>query len=115
MQETIINHYIQAWNSTNRAERRALLEKSFASEGRYTDPHIPTPVQNLDEMDAIIATFRSRLPYQLVAIHPPEFHSYVFRFHWKMAHQEVVLSQGLFVGELNKQGKICNLICFIDQ
>lgn len=112
--ETITN-YINAWNAEEATERKEFLEKSFSENGRYIDPHIPEPVENLEQMRTIIETFRERLPHKLTLIGEPEFHNHAFRLNWKMAHNEEILSKGIFVGELDKNNKIENLICFIDK
>ena len=114
MENSALNDYIKAWNTSDPIERRSLLEESFDKQGRYVDPHIPAPVTNLDQMEEIIKTFRSRLPHKLYAVQRPELHNYAFRLKWKMEDNGTLLSKGTFVGEFNSDDKISNLICFLD-
>jgi hypothetical protein len=34
----VVADYVAAWNSADESDRRALLERSFAADGRYLDP-----------------------------------------------------------------------------
>lgn len=36
--ETIVNRYIESWNETDAARRRALIESVYAENAGYTDP-----------------------------------------------------------------------------
>ncbi len=38
--EEIVLVYVTAWTETNEGQRRALLEKSWAENGTYTDPTV---------------------------------------------------------------------------
>jgi hypothetical protein len=113
--EEIINQYINAWNEKNQTKRLEQLATCFAENGIYLDPHIPKPVSNIAEMEAIISTFQSRLPHKLVKNSQPEFHNSVFRMQWKMDNNGSVLSYGTFVGEFDETGKICRVYAFIDE
>jgi hypothetical protein len=73
-----------------------------------------TPVSNIEEMNAIISTFQSRLPHKLVINSEPEFHNSIFRTKWKMDNEGAGFSYGTFVGEFNADGKIARVFCFID-
>ena len=115
MKDKIIEQYINAWNSEDSKDREEFLRNSFDKNGRYTDPHIPEPVQNIHEMEGIIKIFRSRLPHKLKLMGGIEYHSYVFRFKWQMENNGSVLSNGTFVGEFNTENRLTNIICFIDQ
>ena len=113
MKDKIIQHYIEAWNVKDGEKRMQLLKRSFDKNGRYTDPHIPQRVEDIQQMDAVIEAFNSRLPHQLKLIGEVEFHSYVFRLKWRMEDNGSVLSNGIFVGEFGTGDLITNIICFI--
>ena len=112
--EKAIITYVSAWNADDSKERRRLLQSSFTEEGKYVDPHVPGPAENIQQMEAVIQTFRSRLPHRLSIIGQPELHHQVFRLKWKMDDQGSVLSKGIFVGEFNPDNKIKTVIGFID-
>jgi hypothetical protein len=111
----IINQYVHSWNEKDALKRLQLLNKSFAENGIYLDPHIPKPVSNLTEMNGIIKTFQSRLPHKLIKNSEPEFHNSIFRMQWKMDNEGSVLSYGTFVGEFDETNRITRIFCFIDK
>jgi hypothetical protein len=111
----IINQYFDTWNEKDNSKRAVKLSLCFSENGIYLDPHIPTPVSNIEEMNAIISTFQSRLPHKLVKNSEPEFHNSIFRIQWKMDNEGAILSYGTFVGEFDFDGKIARVFCFIDK
>ena len=113
MLETIEN-YILAWNAPDEKTRLQKLNLSFHLEGRYIDPHIQSPITNLNEMNALIRNFREKFEHKLILVDQVEIHHSVFRFSWKLEKNGSVLSRGMFCGEMNETKHIQLIFGFID-
>ena len=107
--------YLKAWNERDKTKRTAILKSCFSQAGSYVDPHIPNPVNNLEEMNEVINIFHSRLPHQLIAISEVESHNNTFRVKWKLEDKGSVLSRGVFIGVVNSENKISQIISFLDK
>ncbi|HAS42222.1 MAG TPA: hypothetical protein DCS93_17225 [Microscillaceae bacterium] len=109
-----IETYTQAWNTEDATKRQALLEASFSQTGTYIDEHVPKPAHDRAAMLEIIQTFRSRLPHKMVLKGEPQLHNHVFRMRWSLINGNSKLSEGVFVGTFDENGKIASVIGFID-
>ena len=56
----IVERYLDAFNQTDPADRRELLESLWLAEGTYTDPHVE--VQGPEGVDTFIAQTQERFP-----------------------------------------------------
>ena len=52
-----IENYIEAWNTLDEMIRLEKLNLSFSKDGRYLDPHLPSEIKNLNEMNLLIKKF----------------------------------------------------------
>jgi hypothetical protein len=109
---TTLNIFIAAWNADTEQYRRNLLQYSFAPQAVYIDPHLGKST-GIDSMQHSIAEFRDKFPHRLEATSKVETHHNIFRISWRFyAPAFGVLSQGLFVGEMNPEGQIIRLFVF---
>jgi hypothetical protein len=110
-----ITQYIACWNNSNAQERLLELEKCFAQTGQYVDDHVPNALKNIHEINDLITLFRSRLTHQLIILGAPDFHHHVFRVRCKLENEAGILSRLTFTGSFDAEGKIDNIICFLDK
>jgi hypothetical protein len=59
MQE-IVEKYLAAWNETDPAKRRALVDEVWAEDGRYTDPL--ADARGRAEIDGLIGAVQAQFP-----------------------------------------------------
>ena len=59
MQE-IVEKYLAAWNETDPAKRRALVDEVWAPDGRYTDPL--ADARGRAEIDGLIGAVQAQFP-----------------------------------------------------
>ncbi|GAA2326400.1 nuclear transport factor 2 family protein [Dactylosporangium salmoneum] len=82
----LVEKYIAAWNTTDAAARRKLVEDVFAPGARYTDPL--AAVTGRDEIDALIATAQAQFAgLQFTPAGPVDTHHDVARFGWHLGPQ----------------------------
>jgi hypothetical protein len=109
---TTLNIFIAAWNADTEQYRRNLLQYSFAPNGIYIDPDLGK-LKGIDSMYQAIAEFREKFPHRLETTGKLDTHHNIFRISWRFyAPAFGVLSQGTFVGELDKEGQIIRLFVF---
>jgi hypothetical protein len=112
---TTIHDYVHAWNASNTQDRSQALFQSFASDGTYIDPHAGV-LQGRDAMQHLIDQFRTKFAHPMEATGHIDFHHNIFRLPWRLGDSTTgILSQGLFVGQLNADHKICQLLVFLDK
>jgi ketosteroid isomerase-like protein len=110
-----IQDYLAAWNAQTSAERQDLLQSCMIDNAIYIDPHVPDPVRGIDEMQALIETFRSRFDHKLESEGQIDMHHNVFRLRWRLQRDGgEILSRGLMVGDLTDAGVIERIVQFVD-
>jgi SnoaL-like domain len=105
-----IEAYMAAWNETDEAKIRQLLDKCWADSGTYTDPI--SDVAGRDGLFAAITGFHAQMPGATIAMTSglDEHHGRV-RFGWKVegSPQEIA---GIDVGVLTADGKLQSITGF---
>ncbi len=79
----LVQTYLDAWNETDRATRRTLLERVWAADGRYVDPL--ADVTGPTAIDAVIAAAQGQFPglcFRLAG--DVDAHHDVARFTWEL-------------------------------
>ena len=80
----IVERYLDAFNQTEPARRRELLEQLWLEDGTYTDPHVQ--LRGPEQIDAFIASTQERFPgYEFRLGGPVDSHHKQARFHWHAA------------------------------
>jgi len=110
--EALVSTYCQAWQETDPARRRALLQQVWAEDATYTDPTVET--NGIDELVAHIDAVQRTYPG--ARIERTSFidrHHQVPRFNWCMVLADGKrLPAGLDVGQLAGDGKLRRIIGF---
>ncbi|AFZ31897.1 hypothetical protein Glo7428_3418 [Gloeocapsa sp. PCC 7428] len=110
-----IDNYLSAWNATTSNERYSFLINCLATDVIYLDPHIPNPVQGIEEMQALIERFRTLFDHILEPEGDVDMHHNVFRLQWRLQRSNgEILSHGLMIGDLSATGMIERIIHFVD-
>ncbi|GAB3354182.1 nuclear transport factor 2 family protein [Micromonospora halotolerans] len=79
----LIEKYLTAWNTTDPAARRALIDEVWTADGTYTDPL--AAVAGRDQIDALIAGVQQQFPgleFRLAG--PVDAHHDLARFTWHL-------------------------------
>lgn len=110
-----IDNYLAAWNTKSSDERRSLLVNCLTNDVIYVDPHIPNPVQGIEELQALIERFRKLFDHILESEGNIDMHHNVFRLQWRLQRSNgEILSRGLMVGDLSATGMIERIVHFVD-
>jgi hypothetical protein len=104
--------YMDAWNEKDEGKRRALLDKAWADDGRYTDPMSDAPGR--DALVALIAQFHQQMPgASIAATSGVDEHHGRLRFAWKMSQADGSTSmEGIDIGQLAEDGRIQSITGF---
>lgn len=77
----IIDRYLEAFNETDAARRRELVEALFSDESTYTDPQVQ--LRGAAEVDGFIAQTQSQFPgFTFRLGGPVDAHHEQMRFQW---------------------------------
>jgi SnoaL-like protein len=108
----VVQAYMAAWNEADENKRRALLEKAWADDGRYTDPMSDAPGR--DALIALISQFHQQMPgASIVPASGIDEHHGQLRFAWKMlAADGSTGMEGIDVGRLAEDGRLQSITGF---
>jgi len=115
MQE-IVEKYLAAWNETDPAKRRALVDEVWAADGSYTDPL--ADVRGRDAVDGLIGAVQAQFPGFVFTLGGAvDAHHDQVRFTWELgpagaAEAPVV---GFDVAVLDGAGQIGSVYGFLDK
>lgn len=109
-----VDAYTGSWNEPDEDARRALLEKAWADDGRYSDPS--ADVKGRDALIAHISSFQknpSMKGFSLARTSGVDAHHNVLRFNWalKSADGNVVM-EGVDFGVLDDDGRFQSITGF---
>lgn len=107
-----INAYLHAWNESDEAERRVLLERAWADDGVYIDPI--TEARGRDALSGAIAAMHAAQPGARIALTSgvDQHHNQV-RFKWAFIDAGGTTQiAGIDVGELAPDGRIARITGF---
>ncbi|MEO1673002.1 MAG: transposase [Cyanobacteria bacterium J06631_2] len=113
--EQLIQDYLAAWNAVDLTQRAALLEQVMTQDCIYADSHLPNLVETRELHGQFIDQFRSKFAdLKISLLTTPETHHGFFRFGWQLAKPTgEVFTQGMFFGEISREGKISKLVGFV--
>jgi hypothetical protein len=108
----IIDAYMNAWNETDEAKRRALLDTAWADAGVYTDPM--SDVTGREALVELIASFHKQMPGATIAMASGiDSHHDRVRFAWKLlTPQGATQIEGIDVGQLAADGRLQSITGF---
>lgn len=111
----VVADYGKAWNEPDAGARLALLEKSFAADGAYTDPGPNDVAADRAGLVAVIGQFQSLFPgatiEQASGIDAVYGH---FRFAWRVRQAGAVILTGEDEGRYGSDGLIMRITGFFD-
>jgi hypothetical protein len=111
----LAERYIAAWNATDPAARRALVEEVFAEDVTYTDPM--ADVAGRAALDATIAAVHGMFPgfvFRLAG--PADAHHDQLRFTWHLGPEgEEAPVVGSDVAVTDAEGRIRTVLGFLDR
>jgi hypothetical protein len=110
----VVESYVRAWHEHDPAERRRLLEESWAEYGVYTDPN--SIIEGRDALVDFIAEFHAQRPDVRIEVRSRiDEVGRQFRFVWATVEASgAVLRQGIDVGQLDAEGRIEWITGFFD-
>jgi hypothetical protein len=111
---TLAEQYIATWNETDPAARRALIDKTWSAEGRYTDPL--AEVAGRDQIDAVIAAAQAQfagMTFRLAG--PVDAHHDQARFTWELGPDGTAVVVGFDVAQRDADGRLALVLGFLDK
>lgn len=110
----VIDRYIEVWNETNPAARRALIDEVWAEHGRYTDPL--GVAEGRGAIDAMVAAVQGQFPGLRFSAGPVDAHHDIARFTWTLgADGAEPLVVGFDVAVVTDDGRIAEIHGFLDK
>lgn len=108
----MVEAYGNAWNEPDEAQRRALLEKSWADDAVYCDP--TAKVEGRDALLAHIAGFQQQFAGARIETRSGvDEHGDNFRFAWAMVGDDGgVMMEGVDFGRTAADGRIASITGF---
>lgn len=112
--ERLAASYIAAWNETDPARRRALVEKTFSGSVSYVDPLMAG--DGHDGIDALIAGVQQRFPgFSFSLLSGANGYGGHVRFSWELGPDGVQAPiQGSDVAVI-EDGRFARIIGFLDR
>jgi hypothetical protein len=111
----LVTDYLDAWNATDPADRRARLERLCTPDVRYVDPL--ADVVGIEALDALIGTVQERFPgLPFIPVGDVDAHHDVCRFRWGLGPdgaEPVVI--GFDVAAVGADGRIATVHGFLDR
>lgn len=113
--DAVVRRYLDAWNETDPAARRALIDDVFAADVRYVDP--AAAVQGRDALSDLIGAVHAQFPgFVFAPGGPVDFHHEQGRFTWTLGLPgEEPPVVGFDVAELDGDGRIRLVLGFLDR
>ncbi|MFF7452980.1 nuclear transport factor 2 family protein [Kitasatospora sp. NPDC008115] len=106
--------YLAAWNETDPAARRKLVDEAWAEDGTYTDPL--AAVTGREGVDALIGAAQAQFPGLVFTLGPVDAHHDIARFTWNLGPAgEEPLVIGFDVLVADSEGRIASVYGFLDR
>jgi hypothetical protein len=110
-----VDRYIEAWNETDAARRRALIRAAYAEDAEYRDPVLAAAGH--DGIDAMIERVHERFPgcrFRLAGA--PDTHHDRVRFAWTLGPDEAKpVVEGVDFATLAPDGRFARVAGFFDR
>jgi hypothetical protein len=108
----LVDTYLDMWRATDAEERAALVDRSFADDGRHVDP-LADAIGH-DELAAMLAGVHSGYPgFRIERISGIDQHGDQLRFAWQLdAADGTPIVTGLDVAELAPDGRFARIASF---
>jgi hypothetical protein len=113
---TAIDRYIDAWNETDPAQRRALIAQTWTDDATYIDPLVIA--EGRDAIAATIAAVQEQFPgFTFRLAGRPDTHHNLARFTWELTPSADAepLVVGFDVAVLSDNGRLQAVHGFLDK
>ncbi|MEV6974918.1 nuclear transport factor 2 family protein [Kitasatospora sp. NPDC093806] len=111
----LVERYLAAWNETDPAARRKLIDEAWAEDGRYTDPL--ASVTGRAGVDALIGAAQAQFAGMEFTLGPVDAHHDIARFTWHLgpagAPEPLVIGFDVLVADAD--GRIASVFGFLDR
>jgi hypothetical protein len=111
----LVTDYLDAWNATDPADRRARLERLCTGDIRYVDPL--ADITGIEALDGLIGAVQERFPgLRFAPVGEVDAHHDVCRFRWGLGPEgaePVVI--GFDVVAIGADGRIATVYGFLDR
>ncbi|MGW4771465.1 nuclear transport factor 2 family protein [Nocardia sp. NPDC004278] len=110
----LVAQYLEVWNTTDAAARKAGIEAVFTADASYTDPL--AAVAGHDQLDAAIAGVQAQFPgWVFTLAGPVDAHHDQVRFTWELGPADAPAVVIGFDVAVVKDGRIANVYGFLDK
>lgn len=105
--------YIDTWNETDPARRKAALSALYTDQATYTDPQ--AELNGIGEIDAFIASTQGLFPgLEFALAGPVDSHHNLTRFTWQAgpagANEPMIVGFDVLVTEAGRVREVCGFI-----
>jgi hypothetical protein len=111
----LAEQYIATWNETDPSARRALIDETWSSGGRYIDPL--ADVTGRDQIDAVIAAAQAQfggMTFRLAGA--VDAHHDQARFTWELGPDGAdAVIVGFDVAQRDADGRLAQVLGFLDR
>lgn len=113
--QQLAERYLAAWNETDPAARRKLVDEVWAEDGRYTDPL--AAVAGREAIDGLLGAAQAQFPGMRFTLGPVDAHHDIARFTWSLAPEgaDEPLVIGFDVLTATPDGRIGAVYGFLDR
>ncbi|MFJ5924229.1 nuclear transport factor 2 family protein [Kitasatospora sp. NPDC092948] len=113
--QNLAERYLAAWNETDPATRRKLVEDAWTADGAYTDPLVAA--RGHDEFDATLAAVQTQFAgFTFRLAGPVDAHHNVARFTWELGPEGAEpIVVGFDVLTATEDGRIATVVGFLDK
>ncbi|SEM46268.1 nuclear transport factor 2 family protein [Streptacidiphilus jiangxiensis] len=113
--QDLADRYLAAWNETDPALRRRLVDASWAEDGRYTDPLVVA--EGREAFDATLGAVQAQFPGLVFRMAGPvDAHHDIARFSWELGPADgEALVVGFDVLVADAEGRIAQVHGFLDK
>ena len=115
----LVERYLETWNETDPAARRAAMARIWAVDGRYVDPL--ADVTGRESFSDLIGSVQEQVPGHVFRLldhgSPVDAHHNVVRFAWELvpASGGDSVAVGFDVAVTDEDGRIGSVLGFLDK
>jgi hypothetical protein len=116
--QELAERYLAAWNETDPAARRKLVDDAWAEDGSYTDPLVVA--EGRDAIDATLGAVQAQFPGLRFRLGGPvDAHHGIARFTWELGPADAPDAEPLVIGfdvlVADAEGRIAQVLGFLDK